>query len=84
MIYRFNYAVPKYRGCLHPTLRWHSVLFIDLCDFAFSYCVDMTVDALRGGIQVCTVLAFTAMCELRSPVNVQIFIHTLFFSRTIV
>jgi hypothetical protein len=44
----------------------------------------MTVDALRGGIQVCTVLAFTAMCELRSPVNVQIFIHTLFFSRTIV
>jgi hypothetical protein len=54
MIYRFYYAVPKYRGCLHPTLRWHSVLFINLCDFAFSYCAGMTVDALRGGVQVFT------------------------------
>jgi hypothetical protein len=84
MIHRFYYAVPKYRGCLHPTLRWHSVLFIDLCDFAFSYCAGMTVDALHGGIQVCTVLAFTAMCGLRSLLTCRFYVGTLFLSRIIV
>jgi hypothetical protein len=55
---------------------------IVLCACAFSYCVGVTVDALRGGIQVCPVLAFSAMCELRSFVLCTFFIHTLFFSRT--
>jgi hypothetical protein len=37
-----------------------------LCACASSYCAGVTVDALRGGVYIRKMLAFTAMCGLRS------------------